>query len=290
MRIVVFGESGQLARALAASIPCPGEVMFLDRAACDLLEPGAVAQVLERYQPQWVINAAGYTAVDLAESEPELAYRVNAAAVGEMAAWVTQNDARFIHVSTDFVFDGEQRQPYLPGDAASPIGEYGRSKHAGERLALEQAPEHTMIIRTSWVYYEQGQNFVKTMLRLMAERDALNVVSDQIGSPTYAGSLAAVIWSILTLDRFSPGIYHWTDAGNISWHEFAEVIQAEAVSRGLLARSVPVHAISASEYPTPAARPAYSVLDTTKLERLLETGAWPWKAQLEVMLDTLSAT
>jgi dTDP-4-dehydrorhamnose reductase len=292
--VLVFGLSGQLARSLQAGLPQTGlpsqlKVVFLDRAACDLSVPNAATDALAHHKPDWIINAAAYTAVDNAESEPDLAHRVNASAVAEMATYAGQNDSKLIHVSTDFVFDGTRRQPYQPGDPTSALGVYGHSKLAGEQSVVLHAPENAMIIRTSWVYSEYGQNFVKTMLRLMAERNELGVVHDQMGAPTYAVGLADIIWDIVMNDRFAPGIYHWSDRGSISWYDFAEAIQAEALSRGLLAGAIPIKPIPTEAYPTPAARPEYSVLDTGKLESLLGLSAIDWRLRLRDMLDAVEA-
>lgn len=225
--------------------------------------------------------------MDKAEEESGLAHLINEASVRRMAAYAHANNARLIHLSTDFVFDGTNQSPYLPGDTTSPLGQYGESKLAGELAALEEAPESTMIIRTAWVYSEHGNNFVKTMLRLMGEKPELGVVNDQRGSPTYAGDLAEMIWRICDHDLFTPGIYHWTDEGNITWCDFARAIHEEALDTGLLAKAIPINPITTDDYPTPAARPAYSVLDTSKLGRLVGIAPTPWRQNLKLMLSRL---
>jgi dTDP-4-dehydrorhamnose reductase len=285
--ILVFGATGQVGQSLRDTQPRALDVRFVDRLLCDLAVPGSVVACLDEYTPELIINAAAYTAVDQAEEASELAYRINAHAVEEMARWTAENSARLIHLSTDFVFDGSSTSPCLPGDKTKPLGEYGASKLAGELAALDAAPEQTMIIRTAWVYSEHGSNFVKTMLRLMGERDALGVVSDQRGSPTYARGLAEVIWDIVNGELFEPGIYHWTDAGDITWREFAVAIQEEAMNIGLLQKDIPINAITTDEYPTPAERPAYSVLDTGKLARRLGHEPRPWRENLQTMLACL---
>ncbi len=287
MRILVFGLSGQLARSLEDTRPGGFDGTFAGRATCDLAEPARVSALLDERHPDMIVNAAAYTQVDRAEEEPELAHRINGEAVADMARYVAANDARLIHISTDFVFDGSKSEPYQPGDTTGPLGKYGDSKLAGETAALQRAPENTMIIRTAWVYSEHGNNFVKTMLRLMRERDQLGVVDDQRGAPTYARGLAEVIWQIVTQDLFRPGIYHWTDSGNITWHDFAVAIQQEGASRGLLDTLIPVNPIATEAYPTPAARPAYSVLDTGKLAELLGIEPAPWRDNLRKMLERL---
>jgi len=286
MTILVFGSSGQLAQSLRDTKQ-DKEPYFVDRKTCDLADPDQVDAILEQKKPGLIINAAAYTAVDKAEEETELSYRVNEASVRRMAAFAHVNKARLIHLSTDFVFDGTKQLPYLPGDATSPLGEYGAGKLAGELAALQEAPESTMIVRTAWVYSEHGSNFVKTMLRLMNEKDELGVVDDQLGSPTYAHGLAEIIWQIVDHDLFTAGIYHWTDEGNITWHEFAKAIQQEALEAGLLAKAIPINAITTDEYPTPAARPAYSVLDNTKLAKLLGIEPTAWRENLKLMLARL---
>jgi dTDP-4-dehydrorhamnose reductase len=204
-----------------------------------------------------------------------------------MAAFAHANNARLIHLSTDFVFDGTKQLPYRPGDATSPLGEYGGSKVAGERAALQEAPESTMIIRTAWVYSEHGTNFVKTMLRLMNEKDGVGVVNDQSGSPTYAHGLAEMIWRVADHNLFTAGIYHWTDEGNITWCEFAKAIQEEALDAGYLSQLIPINPITTEDYPTPAARPAFSVLDNTKLAKLVGIEPTPWRQNLIFMLSRL---
>ena len=287
MKVVVFGSSGQLASSLKDQLPPGCEALFADRSTCDLGVPGAVTGLLESTQPSTIINAAAYTAVDQAESDAEAAFQVNAAAVREMADFAANTHGRLLHISTDFVFDGTGDSPYRPGDRPAPVGEYGRSKLAGEQAVLAQAANQSMIIRTSWVYSEHGANFVKTMLRLMAEREELGVVADQVGSPTYAGGLAEIIWHVLAGECFRPGIFHWSDAGAISWHDFAVAIQAEAEKLSLLARLIPIRAISTADYPTPAARPAYSVLDSRDLADLTGKPPVDWRDNLSLMLGRL---
>lgn len=286
MTTLVFGSSGQLAQSLRDTQQGK-ESFFVDRNTCDLADPGQVDAILARQKPGLIINAAAYTAVDKAEEESGLAHLINEASVRRMAAYAHANNARLIHLSTDFVFDGTNQSPYLPGDTTSPLGQYGESKLAGELAALEEAPESTMIIRTAWVYSEHGNNFVKTMLRLMGEKPELGVVNDQRGSPTYAGDLAEMIWRICDHDLFTPGIYHWTDEGNITWCDFARAIHEEALDTGLLAKAIPINPITTDDYPTPAARPAYSVLDTSKLGRLVGIAPTPWRQNLKLMLSRL---
>jgi dTDP-4-dehydrorhamnose reductase len=286
MAILVFGSSGQLAQSLRDTQQ-DKEPIFVDRNTCDLADPSRVDAILERQKPGLIINAAAYTAVDKAEEESGLAQLINEASVRRMAAYAHANNARLIHLSTDFVFDGTKQSPYLPGDPTGPSAEYGASKLAGELAALQEAPEATMIIRTAWVYSEHGNNFVKTMLRLMSEKPELGVVDDQRGSPTYAGNLADMIWQIHEHELFTPGIYHWTDEGNITWWDFARAIQEEALDSGQLAKAIPINPITTDDYPTPAARPAYSVLNNTKLAKLVGIEPTPWRQNLKLMLSRL---
>lgn len=283
MPILVFGSSGQLAQSLQDT-RLDKEPFFVDRNTCDLADPDQVDAILEQKQPDLIINAAAYTAVDKAEEEPGLARLINEESVRRMAAFAHANNTRLIHLSTDFVFDGTKTSLYLPGDTTSPLGEYGESKLAGELAALQEAPESTMIIRTAWVYSEHGGNFVKTMLRLMNEKDELGVVDDQRGAPTYAHGLAEMIWQIVDHDLFTAGIYHWTDEGNISWCDFAKAIQQEALEAGQLTKAIPINPITTEDYPTPAARPAYSVLDNSKLAKLVGVEPTPWRENLKLML------
>jgi dTDP-4-dehydrorhamnose reductase len=286
MTILIFGSSGQVAQSLRDTKQNK-EPFFVDRMTCDLADPDQVDVILERKKPKFIINAAAYTAVDKAEEESELVRQVNEESVRRMAAFAHINNAQLIHLSTDFVFDGTKKSPYRPGDAASPLGEYGESKLAGEQAALKEAPESIMIIRTAWVYSEYGINFVKTMLRLMNEKDELGVVNDQRGSPTCAHGLAEMIWRIADQKLFTAGIYHWTDEGNITWCEFAKAIQEEALDAGYLSQAIPINPITTEDYPTAAARPAFSVLDNTKLAKLVGIEPAPWRQNLILMLSRL---
>ncbi len=287
MNVIIFGAKGQLGQCLADIVPSRICAEFLSREDCDLLQPNSIKRTLDKKKPDFIINAAAYTAVDRAESEVEVAHRVNGKAVGAIAEWVAYNRARLIHLSTDFVFDGKSQRPYQINDKMNPLGAYGASKEAGEKQVKELAPKATMVIRTSWVYSEYGSNFVKTMLRLMRERKSLSVVDDQQGSPTYAGSLARIIWTIINMGYFQPGIFHWTDNGTITWYQFACAIQAEATKLGLLNRSIPIKPINTDEYPTSAKRPAYSALDTGKLEELTSQKAGDWQLNLNYVLNRL---
>jgi len=285
MSVLVLGANGQLGQALKSTGPSDLEVIYAEKSECDLTDATSVRDCIDRVNPDYIINCAAYTAVDKAEEDVDACYRVNRDGVQHIVDGCANR--KLIHISTDFVFDGKQRTPYQPEDSTGPLGVYGESKLAGEQAAMQTIPDQVMIIRTAWLYYTIGANFVNTMLRLISEREALNVVNDQRGAPTYAGSLAKVIWNIIAEGKFAPGIYHWTDAGEISWYDFAAAIQEDGLSKGLLKTAIPITPISTAEYPTPASRPSYSVLDTTKLEALIDRRATPWRENLDVMLTEL---
>ena len=254
----------------------------MTRAQLDIADASAVTECFSKTAPQLVVNAAAYTAVDKAESEPEAAHRGNAEGPATLAQSCTSHGVRLIHISTDFVFDGTSSQPYTPEAATSPLGAYGRSKLAGE-LTVKSALPEALLLRTGWVYSSFGGNFVKTMLRLMSERDELSVVSDQVGTPTWAQGLALAVWAAAARPELS-GTYHWSDAGVCSWYDFATAICEEALALGLLSKEVKIRPITADQYPTPAQRPAYSVLDKTSSWRDLALEGIHWRAQLRAML------
>jgi dTDP-4-dehydrorhamnose reductase len=285
--MLVLGGGGQVARALSRTLGGAHEVIVKTRAELDIADAGAVGRAFADAGADWVINAAAYTAVDLAEDEPERATAVNDIAVGVLADAAAAASCRLLHVSTDFVFDGASNRAYLPGDIAHPLGVYGRSKLAGERRALESGSA-AIVLRTAWVYAAEGRNFVLTMLRLMRERAQVRVVSDQIGAPTWATGLAHAIRDLIDA-KAPPGIYHWTDLGVASWYDFAVAIQDESLERGLLERAAQIVPIATAEYPTRARRPAFSVLDTTGTRALVATPAVHWRHNLRKMLDELRA-
>ncbi len=282
MKVLLTGASGQVGRALAASAPAGVVLVALGRDKLDIAAPGAAAEVVADIAPDLILNAAAYTAVDRAESEPALAMAINGTAVGRLAAAAALSEARLVHISTDFVFDGRANTPYIPSAPTSPLSAYGRSKLAGEHAA-----GNALIVRTAWVYAAQGANFVHTMLRLMRTRDEVRVVADQIGAPTFAGSLAEAIWRLVAQGRTQ--VWHYTDGGEASWHQFAVAIQEQALALGLLERAVPVVPISTAEYPTAAPRPAYSVLDCSATTTALGEAPPPWRENLRAMLAGLKA-
>ena len=286
MKVLLTGAGGQLGREIQIACPEGVQLLAITRAELDISQQDTVLDFVEEHRPDVIINAAAYTAVDGAESKPDLAVDINAEGPGFLARAAERLDARLLHVSTDFVFDGESAQPYRPNDETRPLGAYGHSKLAGECRVREILPTRSVVLRTAWVYSRFGGNFVKTMLKLMAERDQLRVVDDQIGAPTWARGLAQVLWS-LTEHPEAHGIYHWTDGGRCSWYDFASAIQAQALELGLLQNSISIEPIPSSEYPTPATRPAFSVLDLSKTEALLQRESVPWQQQLRDMLEDL---
>jgi dTDP-4-dehydrorhamnose reductase len=245
-----------------------------------------VRRAVAAHTPQWIVNAAAYTAVDAAENAREAAHALNATAVGYLAHAARSTRARLVQLSTDFVFDGRASNPYEPDALTVPIGAYGATKLAGEHQALVDGAA-SIVVRTSWIYAAYGQNFVRTMLRLMAAKPEVRVVCDQIGSPTWATSLAQILWQMLAIDA-PAGIYHWCDAGVASWYDFAVAIQEEALQRGILAHAIPVLPIRSAQYPTAAQRPAYSVLDAARTRALTGAPAVHWRTQLRNMLDELA--
>ncbi len=282
MRILVFGKSGQVGQGLANDLAGLGEIRVLGRADVDLTDLGALKSAIDTHRPNILINAAAYTAVDRAESEPNIAQVVNVDASRVMADACHDLDALMIHYSTDYVFDGQADHPYVETDAVAPQGVYGRTKLDGERAVQDSGAKH-LILRTSWVYSNHGRNFLQTMLRLAQERKELRVVDDQIGTPTYAGVLshatAALVKQAGGLSAAQLGLYHVTCTGHTSWCGFAQAILQDA---GI--NDVKVNPISTAEYPTPARRPPYSVLDTTKFTRTFDIALPAWRDALRECL------
>ena len=297
-RILLLGADGQLGTELRRSLRASGGELVaatlsgaIGGTACetaDFSRPDMLPALLERIAPDVVVNAAAYTAVDRAEQDVELAFRVNAEAPDVLAAACAARGARFVHYSTDYVFDGQGTRPYREDDPTAPLGVYGASKLAGE-VAVRSSGARHVIFRTAWVYAAHSHNFMRTMLRVGAERDVLRVVADQVGTPTPAALLADVTARVLRLDDAPSGLWHVTPAGQTSWHGFAEAIFAGAAARGLLPRAPKVEAIATADYPTPAARPAYSVLDCGALRRDFGIELPDWRSGLAATLDQLAA-
>lgn len=282
MKVLITGAAGQVGRALAANPPLEAEVIGCTHQELDIADEGSVAQYVRRCRPDIIINAAAYTAVDRAESEPDAARRINAEGPRNLARAARDSGARLLHLSTDFVFGGSSGVPYRPDSPTQPLGVYGATKLAGEQAVLEHLAERAVVLRTAWVYAAQGKNFVLTMLRLMSSNGTVRVVSDQVGTPTSAGSVAEAIWKITALPEVR-GVHHWTDAGVASWYDLAVAVGEEAYQLGILTREATVVPIAAQEYPTPARRPSYSVLDKSTLTSV---GLVPihWRRRLRAVL------
>ena len=282
-RILITGANGQLGnefRMLESGYP-GYEFIFLSKQDLSITDKESVQNVFKTYKPEWCVNCAAYTAVDKAESEKEQALAINATAAGLLAEACAQHNAGFIHISTDYVFDGSSATPYREGDATGPINVYGESKLLGEQLVIKNHPR-AIIIRTAWVYSYFGNNFVKTMMRLMKERESINVVEDQVGSPTHAADLAQAIMHIISQGSNASGIFHYSNEGRISWYEFALAIKDLTGSR------CKVNPIPSSQYPTPAKRPHYSLLDKTRIASTFLVPIANWRESLEVCVRKLS--
>lgn len=281
-KILVTGANGQLGKELQQIAPSFSrfEFIFLSRADLPIHHFGLVRNFFKGYHPQYLINCAAYTAVDRAEQERDKAFQVNGEAVGVLAAICKEQDCRFIHISTDYVFDGTATVPYKEDSPTNPQNVYGASKLEGEKQAL-QFNSDAIIIRTSWVYSEFGKNFVKTMLRLLNEKEEINVVNDQVGSPTYAKDLAEIILQIIASQNWQPGVYHFCNEGVISWYDFALAINE------LIGSKCKINPIPSSEYATAAKRPAYSVLDTSKIHKTLNVRKKDWIQSLSSCISNL---
>lgn len=302
-QILLIGQDGQVGQELHPRLAQLGNVMGVGRQQLDLTQPERIQQIIDEVSPDLIVNAAAYTAVDKAESEVELAYAINATAPRQIAEAAQRRNAALIHISTDYVFDGQKNTPYLETDATNPVSVYGKTKLAGEEQILQvhqQDPNFRYaILRTAWVYGTRGKgNFVKTMLRLGAEREEVRVVADQVGTPTWAADIAVAITDLSTqflqpaADLSSEmtdlsGIYHFTHCGVASWYDFAVAIFEEAKSLGVALKLQRVIPITTPEYPTPAQRPAYSVLSNRKIQPLLKAPVPQWRQGLRQMLTEL---
>lgn len=283
-KIVVTGSNGQLGselKELSSSYP-NYEFYFFTRTEFSLDNSESIEKKIEEIQPHYLINCAAYTAVDKAETEREETLQINGTSVGVLAEACAKHDTKFIHISTDYVFDGSSKKPLKEDDAVAPINYYGESKLAGERLAIQKNPE-AVIIRSSWVYSSYGKNFVKTMMRLMSEKESINVVGDQWGSPTYAADLAGAIMQIISSPPWHSGIFHFSNEGIISWAQFAQQIKT------ITGSSCIVSSILTMQYPTPAKRPAYSVMDKSKIASVYNIQTKPWRESLQICIQKLTA-
>ncbi|MDR2918522.1 MAG: dTDP-4-dehydrorhamnose reductase [Tannerella sp.] len=283
--ILITGANGQLGSAIQKLAPHYPDYTFhfTDIDTLDILNKELISDFVRTNQIQYIVNCAAYTAVDKAEDNADSAMRINCDAVRNIGEVAKAHHANVIHISTDYVFDGTGNRPYREDDPVNPTSVYGSTKLAGEKILQQICPE-SVIIRTAWLYSEYGANFVKTMIRLGKERSDLNVVSDQIGTPTYAGDLADAIITVLNHLVFTPGIYHFSNEGVCSWYDFASAIikQTQLDCR--------VHPISTKEYPTPAKRPAYSVLDKTKIKQVYDITIPEWETSLDICLQNLQLT
>jgi dTDP-4-dehydrorhamnose reductase len=289
VNVLITGAGGQLGRALIAGVPGDvSSVVGVDRSMLDLSRAADIADAIAAHEPSILINAAAYTAVDQAESDVARAHATNAEAVAVMGSECARRGIRLVHVSTDFVFDGAAARPYRPDDVARPLSVYGSSKLAGEQALIAQRGLDWRIVRTAWVYASSGRNFVLTMLRLFRERPVVRVVADQIGTPTSARSLARCVWAA-ALDTGSPAVFHFTDAGVASWYDFAVAIYEEAQALGLITTEVKIEPIRTDQYPTPARRPTFSVLDCDSTRERLGLPAVHWRQNLRETLRELVA-
>jgi dTDP-4-dehydrorhamnose reductase len=284
VKILITGKNGQVGSCLVDLLEAQTELTFLalDRDQLDITDANQVNKVVAEFKPNIIINAAAYTAVDKAEQESELAYAINHNGPQNLAIAANKVNAAIIHISTDYVFDGDSAESYVESDNTAPQGEYGRSKLAGEQGVAEACSRH-IIVRTAWVFGEHGNNFVKTMLRLAKTRDSLGVVADQFGGPTYAGDIAKAILAIakqLIDGNQAYGVYHYSGFPHVSWHTFAEKIFNIAVEQGVLKQSIQVNPITTRDYPTPAKRPANSRLNCHRIDSAFGIRQSDWQAAL----------
>lgn len=301
MRTLLLGANGQVGFELARSLAPLGELVCASRdgkmpggAAClaaDLGSPASLAAALDSTQADVIVNAAAYTAVDRAEDEPQLAQRINARALAEIGAWAASNNALVVHYSTDYVFDGSGTKPYRESDPVAPLGVYGASKLAGEIALRDSGCDH-LILRTAWVYAARGHNFLRTMLRLARDRDELRIVADQHGAPTPARLISAATAAVLAQRmggrEMKPGTYHLCAAGQCTWFDFAGAIFARAQAAGLIERVPRLVPIATADYPTPARRPAYSVLDCSRIRDAFGLRLPTWQAGLDAVIGELA--
>lgn len=282
-RILVTGANGQLGKELQdIELQHPQfKFFFVDKQTLDITEREKVYKAFREIKPAYVVNCAAFTAVDKAETEADTALLVNRVAVANLAAACAETGAGFLHISTDYVFDGTSKSPLTEDQAPNPVNAYGKSKLEGEQKVVE-INKAAIIIRTSWLYSSFGNNFVKTMLRLMASRPEVSVVADQWGSPTYAADLAAALMQIIESGKWIPGVYHFSNDGVLTWFDFASEIKRLAGAQCF------IRAITTDQYPTPAKRPQYSVMDKTKMQRTFGIEIKDWKESLKICIEKLT--
>ena len=283
MKVVLLGAGGQLGHSVQELKPEGIELIRFRSTELDITNEAQLIEKLDAAQPDVIINAAAYTQVDKAEEEPELAFQVNALGPQLISQWVAKNDSRLIHISTDFVFDGKKTTPYVETDQPNPLNVYGKSKLEGEKNVSALIPGQSVIVRTSWLYSNHGNNFLNTMLRLFEERDSLSVVDDQIGSPTTTTALAEVLWKVVERGEIS-GLYHWSCDGAVSWFGFSFEIKKLSEALDFPKVGVVLNSISASEYPSKAERPKYSVMNSGSLNRELGAADTSWLSRLNMEL------
>ena len=285
-KVLITGAGGQLGFELQRTTPEHITLIAADRGQLDISDATSVSRFIKLHQPDAIINAAAYTAVDKAEEEQSLAGAINAEGARNLAQAAADHTIKLLQVSTDFVFPGDAHSPIAPSAPCDPQGYYGRSKLDGELAIQEVLGDKAYIVRTAWLYSSHGANFVKTMLRLMTQRTELGVIADQIGTPTWAHGLAESLWQALAVDAV--GIHHWTDAGVASWYDFAQAIMEEGERLGLLENEILLKPLTTADYPTPASRPAYSVLDKTQTWAALSLSGEHWRVALRKMMTELT--
>lgn len=285
-KVLITGADGQLGYELQRTVAQGYECIATDVGDLDITNVEAVNAFVAETKPDVIINSAAYTAVDKAEEETELAIAINTTGAENLAQACKDNNIKLIQISTDFVFDGKACTPYPVNAPTEPDGYYGKTKRDGDDLVLKILGDDAFIIRTSWLYSAHGNNFVKTMLKLMQEREELGIIADQIGTPTWANSLAQAVWKAIELN--ATGLHHWSDAGVASWYDFAYAIMEEGVEMGLLDKIIQINAITTADYPTPASRPCYSVLDKTETWKALGMQSEHWRVALRKMMKELT--
>lgn len=286
IKVLITGADGQLGYELQRTVPDGYTIIATDVNDLDITNSVAVNEFITKHKPDFIINSAAYTAVDKAEEETELAIAINTLGAENLAQACKDKAIKLVQISTDFVFDGKAYSPYKVEAETAPEGYYGKTKRDGDNRVLEILGDEALIIRTSWLYSAHGTNFVKTMLRFMRERDELGIIADQVGTPTWANSLANAVWQAIEKD--TTGIHHWSDAGVASWYDFAYAIMEEGIELGLLDKAIHINPITTADYPTPASRPCYSVLDKTTTWKALGMQSEHWRVALRKMMKELT--